>query len=78
MKTFAYKVEGTDGNRNPYTVEGTVTSSFPLLSPELNNEVGRDSFQKLTQGKAVFGRPGEGGCRGPYTIDRLVIEVVKA
>ena len=33
----------------------------------------RESFMKVTDGSAVFGRPGEGGCRGPYTVSRLVI-----
>ena len=78
MKTFSYLVAGTDGAGNDYTIEGTVTSSFPLLSPELNDAVGRDSFLKLTQGKAVFGRPGEGGCRGPYKITRVEIKVAGA
>jgi hypothetical protein len=30
-------------------------------------------FQQLTEGKAVYGQPGV-GCKGPYTIKKIVIE----
>lgn len=33
----------------------------------------RDSFQQLTSGRAVFGKPGV-GCSGPYKIKKFSIE----
>lgn len=35
-----------------------------------------DSFMKLTQGYAIFGRPGV-GCKGPYDITQVLIKQVK-
>jgi hypothetical protein len=35
-----------------------------------------ESFQQLTKGQAVFGKPGV-GCHGPYDIHKVTIERVK-
>ena len=36
----------------------------------------RAAFLQLTQGKAIYGKPGI-GCRGPYHITRLIVEEVR-
>lgn len=33
----------------------------------------KDTFEQLTQGRAIYGQPGV-GCRGPYAIKRVLIE----
>jgi hypothetical protein len=68
---YKYKVEGTTGNGNTFTTEGTVDGGFP----EVFTAAMRDSFQQLTRGRAQFGTPGV-GCQGPYEFTRFVLEKI--
>ncbi len=74
MKTYRYSVVGTDARGVGFAIRGEVQSSEPILSPEVFEAAARDCFLKLTSGKAEYGKPGVGGCRGPYNIARMTIE----
>lgn len=71
MSAYKYVVEGKAADGQSYTCEGTVEAPFP----EVFTVAMKAAFQQLTQGKAVYGKPGV-GCRGPYTITKVVIEAV--
>ena len=66
-----YKIEYSAANGQQLTCEGNLDLRFP----DCLDAAMRDSFQQITQGKAVFGNPGV-GCRGPYKINRFLIESV--
>jgi hypothetical protein len=75
MSTVArtkYVAEGTAHGGEKWTCEGTVDVGFPLCFEAAM----RQNFEMLTGGKAVFGQPGVGGCRGPYKITRFELTVV--
>jgi hypothetical protein len=67
-----FTIEGTAANGQTWTTKGRVTT----LYPECLMDAMRDSFFQLTQGKAVFGKPGV-GCRGPYEISRFEMVTVE-
>jgi len=72
MNRYSYTVEGAAADGQTYVCCGQVqteefTDSFMLAM--------RAAFGQLTQGKAQYGKPGV-GCRGPYTITRVVLEAV--
>ena len=62
-KTYRWSISGLDGNDNAFYTHGTVTCDFPAIV----NEALAQSFDQLTNGKAIFGMPGL-GCKGPYKI----------
>ena len=73
IRNYEWKIEGTAAGGQTWSVTGTTPvkpGDFPLV-PSLAIEA---SFDALTQGRAVYGKPGE-GCNGPYTITRLCIEL---
>lgn len=72
MKTWNYEISGTGGDGQTWATEGTITCEYA----EVFNVAARSSFEKLTAGKAVFGKPGV-GCRGPYDVHLVLIEQVK-
>jgi hypothetical protein len=63
---WSYEVQGTAADGQTWTIDGAVICDFTVLQ----GEVGIDVFEKLTQGKAVFGYPGL-GCRGPYKVTKM-------
>ncbi len=71
-KTYNYSIEGTGGDGQTWTTTGTVTCGVD----DMFMSVMRDSFDKLTSGRAIYGRPGV-GCQGPYDMHKIVIEQVK-
>lgn len=71
-KTFRYTFEGTGGDGQTWKTEGTVTCKFLNVF----DVAGAASFDQLTSGRAVFGKPGV-GCRGPYDIHKVTIEQVR-
>lgn len=71
IKPYRYTVSGS-GSR-PFRCEGTIHCEFHDAFDLAMTE----TFRALTVGEAIYGHPGEGGCTGPYSIDRLVIEQVK-
>jgi len=69
---YTYTAEGTAAGGQTWKTSGTIHCDF------FNTlfHATRDSFDQLTQGKAVYGQPGV-GCQGPYDVTRIVIERVK-
>jgi len=75
MIKFAYEVSGCAADDQTWTVRGTTTANrgdFALVP----NVAMRETFAQLTNGKAIYGKPGI-GCKGPYRINRLLIEEVQ-
>ena len=72
---YRYMIEGTATQDQTWVVSGErfleARSEFPFLVTMCL----RDSFQQLTNGNAVFGKPGL-DCRGPYSVRKLVIEEI--
>lgn len=73
VKNYSFSIEGSAARGQTWTAAGTVIG----LSPQdaFANAM-LESFQQLTNGKAVFGQPGL-GCNGPYQIDKVVIALTK-
>lgn len=69
MVKYEYEIQGgsSDGD---WTTSGTVIAGTSLI--DAIDAVMADSFNKLTQGKAVFGKPGV-GCRGPYDMKKITV-----
>ena len=66
---FKYLIEGSARNNQTWSVSGEVFSSSAVAA---YMEASADVFRQLTEGKAVYGRPGT--CQGPYQINRIQIE----
>jgi len=71
--TYTYIIDGTAADGQTWTTTGSVETASEGQFPATVQLAMADSFQQLTQGKAVYGQPGV-GCRGPYHIARLLIE----
>ena len=74
MKSYTYEVSGTARDGQTWKTNGTMDEmpgSFLLLP----NRIAQEVFNRLTQGKAVFGKPGV-GCKGPYSFTALIIKEV--
>lgn len=72
IRKFKYTIKGTGAGAATFTTEGEVDSPVNDLFHAFNLAM-RDSFLALTEGKAVYGNPGE-GCRGPYEIASFLLE----
>lgn len=72
-KHFTYEVEGTAAGGQTWKTAGAVVGDDLTL---MFHMAMRDSFNQLTQGKAVFGKPGV-GCNGPYKISKVTMESVR-
>jgi hypothetical protein len=70
---YAWEVAGTaaDGQTWKVNSSDTVSPGDFTLVPQLAL---RAAFYVLTQGKAVYGKPGV-ACKGPYRVTRMVIEM---
>jgi len=68
-KRYTYRIEGLDADGRIWATEGEVTAEFA----EAITQAMRQSFDRLTQGKAIYGEPGK-GCRGPYDVTRVLID----
>lgn len=72
MDKFSYKLTGIAAAGQTWEVEGEYELHTPSAVPDMFLDILAQSFQALTHGKAVYGRPGL-GCRGPYKIDTFVV-----
>lgn len=72
MKTYSFKITGSDADGTPWQTSGQLKCSYDQVFKRANME----TFEQLTEGKAVFGQPGK-GCRGPYEIERVEIWLIK-
>jgi hypothetical protein len=64
MNKYMYEMVSADVDDNLVTTKGIIAASGYV---DACSESQKDSFLKVTQGKAVFGSPGV-GCNGPYTV----------
>jgi len=71
VKSAHYSIQGIDGQGHHFVTNGLVEAEHfrGLLEAALAH-----SFQQLTHGLAVYGRPGE-TCSGPYTLTVLQLTV---
>jgi hypothetical protein len=81
VRRFNYTVVGGAAHDNviggqTWTVEGVLEATMGDFM-DLSERAMRAAFEQLTQGKAVYGKPGV-GCRGPYRIILLKIEEAQA
>ena len=71
---WKYEVSGMGANGQTWTVIGEVANTKQGDFPYLSERAMRAVFQTLTNGKAVYGKPGV-GCSGPYRVKRFLLEV---
>lgn len=71
-KTYRYEVVGTDSVGQGWVVNGYVDDIPGELFHHVIQVIESEVFMQLTQGKAVFGRPGL-MCKGPYNINSVTI-----
>ena len=69
---YKYEISGTSADGQSWETKGEVLAADFI---GVTDAAAFDSFTQLTEGKAVFGKPGV-GCRGPYKITRYVLELV--
>lgn len=69
---YKWSMSGTAAQGQTWATEGTLEKSAGEFSTLLFDAMA-ETFQRLTQGKAVFGQPGV-GCRGPYAVKRFTVE----
>jgi hypothetical protein len=72
IKHWHFTIAGAGADGSTFETSGTLHCE---LAETFDNAL-CDTFEHLTQGRAVFGKPGV-GCRGPYDIHRVTIEQVK-
>lgn len=72
-QTYDFQVTVRDRDDRRHNIVGYATVQTGDFRSAMD-EAMRYSFEKLTGGEgALFGHPGERGCRGPYRIDRVEI-----
>ncbi len=72
---LSYTVEGTGAGDAAFKVAGEIEGDSPI-DPVAQETAMVRAFADLTGGAALFGHPGEGGCRGPYKVTRFELCVV--
>jgi len=70
--TYFYAVEGSAGGGQTWETDGTVDVAGRGNFMMAVNEAISRSFAVLTNGEAVYGKPGL-GCVGPYRIVKFTI-----
>jgi hypothetical protein len=73
---YQYTVKGTAHAGQTWEVRGRVQGRNGDF-PDLLHEAMRDSFQLLTQGRAIYGSPGK-GCNGPYQVTHFSLDKEEA
>lgn len=71
--SYVAKVSGTDANGEAWSVESRLDVIEPIDWARLYAAAIDGAFKTLTNGRAVYGKPGV-SCRGPYRIAALHIE----
>jgi hypothetical protein len=72
MNLYRYTVGGTAAGGQTWEVSGTIEIKPSNFAIALEKTM-QFTFDKLTAGNAVYGKPGE-GCSGPYDIRLFVLE----
>lgn len=70
---YQYVAEGTAADGQTWVVDGAVLDVAPGQIREVLERALAGSFEALTGGRAILGKP-EKDCLGPYTVTRLVVE----
>lgn len=70
MTRYSYFIREIDGDFVEHELAGEVRadSMQDAVTASL-----RESYMTLTGGKTEFGKPGQGRCRGPYTVVELTL-----
>lgn len=68
-----FTISGTDARGREYEVSGH-TEGQNVLDPDCFMHIGMAAFDLLTHGKAKYGEPGRGGCKGPYDVRVIKLE----
>jgi len=71
IKTYNFEFEGKAARGQTWKASGQIDDDANNLMAVFDTAM-RLTFQQLTSGKAVFGKPGV-GCAGPYDITRITI-----
>jgi hypothetical protein len=74
MQSYRFEASGLAAEGQTWTVEGAFAHTSASIS-DVIPAARRLAFDKLTEGKAVFGQPGK-ACKGPYDITKIVIEKI--
>lgn len=77
MRKFRYELSGTGEGGNAFSVSGEIEETHALGFAGAPGAAMSDAYQKLTGGQTEYGKPGVGGCRGPYRFERILMETVK-
>jgi hypothetical protein len=72
---YNYEIYGKAAGGQTWSTKGSIEQEQLGDFPSVPTQALIDSFNQLTEGKAVYGQPGL-GCEGPYTIKRMLIEQV--
>jgi hypothetical protein len=73
---YRYRIDGRNREGKTWFTDGEVWTEREGDFPAAVMEALRDSFMKVTAGKAVYGRPYD-TCKGPYVITRATVERVE-
>lgn len=76
MVAFKFTISGTGRGGVNWLTRGTVRVENQGQFTEALRQAQQRSFEMLTGGEAEYGHPGEGGCSGPYKIERFSLELV--
>jgi hypothetical protein len=70
---YKFEITGTANHEQTWSTSGIVDTPSAVAFynvPQMSMEA---SFRQLISGNATLGKP-DGGCDGPYTITRMLIE----
>jgi hypothetical protein len=71
-KIYKYEIKGLARNDQTWVTKGSIDCEFN----DAFSLAMRNTFEQLTNGKAVYGKPGV-GCQGPYDVFSVMIERMK-
>jgi hypothetical protein len=72
---YRYWVSGTGAESRWWDVTGEVEADLGGFSDAVGKAMSEVFRDLHPAGGVVYGRPGEGGCKGPYTIKKFTIEL---
>jgi hypothetical protein len=71
--TWKWEIEGTAAKGQTWKCHGGLAGVRPGEFHSLPSKAMGSVLQALTNGNAVYGKPGV-GCEGPYTVTRFLLE----
>ncbi len=73
---YKYEISGLAADDQTWIAHGTVEVAALGQFMEVPNMAVGEAFKQLTQGRAIYGKPGI-GCHGPYRIVKMTIEELR-